>query len=202
MKYVFVDIDGPMIPMRAYFLPQQTPVVSIFDPCAVSMLLRLVHASQAKLVVSSSWGTQGYDACMEVFAKNGIHPNLFHEDWVTPRKMSSSRVQEIRMWLDRHPETTHYVALDDEGLDADFLPCAVQCDAYEGFSWRNFLECCVYLDAYSHPDENNRQKYLAQVEYFKRREIRRTKRPNEFGVGLTREAADLIFPQTPANKDE
>jgi HAD domain in Swiss Army Knife RNA repair proteins len=202
MKAILVDIDGPMIPMRAYFLPQQTPIVSIFDPCAVSMLLRLVDISQAKLVVSSSWGSQGYDRCMEVFTKNGIRPELFHKDWITPRKMSSSRTQEIMMWLDRHPEVTHYVAIDDEGLDYEVLPCSVLCDAHEGFSWRNYLECCVHLDSYTHDDDNNRQKYLSQIEYFKRREIWRTKRYHEPGAYLVREAADLVFPLIPENKDE
>jgi hypothetical protein len=173
-KVIFVDIDGPMIPLRAWFLPNQTPIVSIFDPCAVSLLLRLVDRSQAKLVVSSTWGLHGYDSCMETFEKNGIHRDLFHEDWVTPRKMSSARYHEIRWWLDRHPEVTHSVAIDDADLNMDFVPCAVKCDCAEGMSWRNYLECCVYLDAYA--DTDGRDKLPSQIEYYKRREIWRTKR--------------------------
>lgn len=202
MKIIFLDFDGPMIPMRAYCLPNQTPIVSLFDPCAVAMLLKLIGISQAKLVISSTWGNQGYDTVANVLGKNGIDPQLLHEDWVTPRKLSSSRVQEIRMWLDRHPEVVDYVAIDDEQLDFDFLPKAVLCDAYEGFSWRNYLECCVHLDAYEDPRYDSRDKYVEQILYHKRREIWRTKRKNEPGKYLAWEAADLVFPKVPPNADE
>lgn len=201
-KAIFIDVDGPMIPMRAYYLPQQTAPVSIFDPCAVSLLLRLVDAAQAKLVVSSTWGYHGYDSCMEDFEKNGISSSLFHKDWITPRKMSSSRAQEIRWWLDRHPETTHSVAIDDEDLHIELVPCAVKCDGYEGMSWRNYLECFVHLDAFETLDTDGRAQTISQIEYFKRREIWRTKRSSEPGAHLRHVAADIVFPPNPPNNDE
>lgn len=193
-KVCFVDVDGPLIPTRAYFLPNQTTVVSIFDPCAVSLLLKIVEQSSAQLVVSSTWRSKGYDRCMELFEKNGISRNLFHTDWSTPRKMTSSRTQEICWWLAAHPEITHYVAIDDEHLDYDLLPNTVQCDEYEGFSWRNYMECCVFLESYG--DFDTLETIQTQIEYNKRREIWRTKRKGEPGAYLTWQAADLVFPRS------
>lgn len=200
-KILFLDIDGPLIPMRAYFLPGQTKIVSLFDPCATSLVLKLIEQSGAKLVVSSSWGSQGYDKCMAVFEKNGIARSHFHTDWVTPRKMSSERIHEIKWWLDDHPEVTHYVAIDDEGLDVNWVPNSVLCDAYEGFSWRNYLECKVYLDIHRE-GESVADKTVPMIQYLKKREIWRTKRRGEEGSFLTQQAADLVFPQIPPNKDE
>lgn len=194
-RVIFLDIDGPMIPVRAMYLPQQTLVASVFDPCAVALLNRLLLFSEAKLVISSTWRHKGKDPCVQVLEKNGINPAVLHEHWDTPRKMSSTRTEEIRMWLDRHPEVKHYVAIDDEQLDFELLPSAVQCDAHEGFSWRNYLECCVHLDAYEHPDTDSRSKFLEQIQYFKRREIWRTKRRNEPGSSLTHVYADELFPR-------
>lgn len=142
---VFLDIDGPMIPVRAFFLPNQTRPASIFDPCATGMLLKLLQESSAKIVISSTWGQFGKDRCEELLAKNGIDPSYLHEDWVTPRKMSSARYHEIKWWLDKHPEVTHYVAIDDEDLPIDWITNAVKCDGAEGFSLRNFKECEVAL---------------------------------------------------------
>lgn len=198
---ILLDFDGPMIPMRAYFLPTQTNPVSIFDPCAVALLNRLIAISQAKIVISSTWGRQGLSTITDVLAKNNIDPSHLHEDWITPRKFSSSRSSECKWWLDDHPEVTHYVALDDEQLNYDMLPHAIQCDPYEGFSWRNYLECCLFLDSYQHDDPNNSIKFQEQIKYHKRREIWRTKRGGEPGDHLASEAATQIFPHVDQNDE-
>lgn len=200
-KIIFLDIDGPMIPMRAFCLPDQTQPFSVFDPCAVAMLNKLLAISDAKIVISSTWGVLGRDQCVEVLQKNGINPKKLHKSWITPRKFSSSRCHEIKWWLDDHPNVVDYVAIDDEDLHVDFVPKAVKCDAYEGFSWRNYLECCVHLDAYERPDIESQSKYVEYIEYMKRQEIWRTKRHNEPGQYLTWEAADLVFPKEPLNND-
>ena len=37
-RVLFLDIDGPMIPYRAKYLPTQTAVMTKFDPIAVAMI--------------------------------------------------------------------------------------------------------------------------------------------------------------------
>ena len=141
-KVLFLDIDGPMIPRRAYFLPNQTGVVSIFDPVAVSLLLKVLEDSGAKIVISSTWGNHGQDLVKETLEKNGISWNYVHPDWVTPRKMSSSRDHEIKWWLQKHKEVTHWVSLDDEKLAKNNVRVSFE----DGMQWRHYLELLKYLD--------------------------------------------------------
>lgn len=155
------------------------------------MLLRIIHDSGAKLVISSTHGGRGYDHCVQLLRENGIDPALLHEDWITPRKMSSYRIHEICWWLDAHPETTHYVAIDDEQLDVEWVKNSVQCDGYEGFSFRNYLECCRFLDCIEPEKTEERDR---MIQYLKRREIWRTKRMNEEGSWQLHWFAEQMFP--------
>jgi len=118
-KVLFLDFDGPMIPRRAYYLPKQTLIVSKFDPVAVALLNSVLDETGAKLVISSTWGKQGKDIVKPTLEENGISWNRVHEDWVTPRKFSSTREMEIKMWLDKHRDITHWASLDDENLELD-----------------------------------------------------------------------------------
>ncbi len=112
-KIIFLDFDGPLIPRRAYYLPGQTKAVSIFDPIAVSLINRLIGLGDVKIVISSSWAIQGLDTIKKVFSKNGIDPSYIHEDWTTPKKMTSYHINEINWWLEDHPETDAWVSFDD-----------------------------------------------------------------------------------------
>lgn len=118
-KVLFLDIDGPMIPRRAFYLPKQTLVVSKFDPVAVALLNSVLDKTGAKLVVSSTWGNLGIEVVKPSFEENGISWDQVHQDWVTPRKLTDSRVHQIRMWLDKHPGIDLWASLDDENLDLD-----------------------------------------------------------------------------------
>ena len=201
-KVIFLDIDGPMIPVRASFLPNQTLITSVFDPCAVSLVNKLITISGASVVISSVRGDEGRSAMVQLLESNGISSTALHTDWVTPRKMSSYRCNEVRWWLDRHPEITHSVAIDDEDLNMKIVPCAVKCDEYEGFSWRNYLECCVHLDSYEHPTHNSKSNYEAMIYYAKRKEIWRTTRANEPIQHRVWHLSDQLFPPIPVNPSD
>lgn len=168
-----MDIDGPMIPLRAYGLSTNKCPVDTFDPCATNLVLQLLAKSsqdqQTKIVCSSTWGLQGHAVFEDLLERNGINHLLLHKDWCTPRKMSSSRSQEILWWLGKHPEITHYVAVDDEHLSEELVPNAVLCDGYEGFSWRNFMEAKVFLEAFDQYED--RDKLITTINYHKQREI-------------------------------
>jgi hypothetical protein len=191
-KIIFLDIDGPMIPVRAYFLAKpDSGTLSTFDPLASVMLNKLLEISGAKLVISSIKASSGYDEMVKLLEDNGISPSHMHEDWVTPRRMSSYRIHEICWWLEKHPEVTHYVAIDDENLDMSWVPCAVLCDAYEGFSLRNYLECCVHLDSY---EDRNPDEVKDMISLLKRRELWRTQRNGEAGQQKVWDLSKDLFP--------
>lgn len=178
-KCIFLDFDGPMVPVRAYWLPNQTKPASVFDPVAVSLLNKLIQDSGAKLVISSSWRFFGRDRVGEVLSKNSIDPAHLHDDWETPRKFTSQRIHEISWWLADHPEVTHSVAIDDEVLDMHFVPNAVQADTYEGFSLRNYLEARLFLDVYGENEQAQKNEHRQLIMALKENAIAHLKRKGD-----------------------
>lgn len=204
-KAIFVDVDGPMIPARAMFLPGQTGIYSVFDPCATSMLLQLLDKSGAKIVISSTWGSQGYNKIVELFEKNGINRSYLHDDWRTPRKMSSYRCHEIAWWLDNHPEITHYVAIEDEDLEPAFVPNAVKCDTYEGFSFRNYKECTAFLGIEGQIRTGSSiEETMTFVNWMRQAEMKRAAHYSNHPLhGKLMQMARDMFPYiTPAQKED
>jgi hypothetical protein len=179
-----------MIPSKAYKLINQTRLVSVFDPCAAAMLRDLLKLSDAHIVISSTWASHGFDDCLNLLEYNHIDSDLIHPDWRTPRKLTSTRTQEIYSWLQEHPEITHYVALDDEQLDSQMLPGFVQCDMDEGMSYRNYLEAKVLLDVATAEDVN-------KIYWLKRKEIWRLERKGDEKAYKTYQIADEMYPVEP-----
>lgn len=120
-KALFLDLDGVLLPGRAYMLPNQTkPIVTTFDPCAVAMLNEACRKQKRKIVLHTSWIRTGFwqigrdgpgdvhDHCIT----QGVNPDHFHEDAYCCRDIHW-RYQRIDEWLARHPEVTDYVILDD-----------------------------------------------------------------------------------------
>lgn len=53
---IFFDLDGVLLPGKAYYMPGQTwPIPVKFDPCAVGLLNSLALKLDAKLVLHSNW---------------------------------------------------------------------------------------------------------------------------------------------------
>lgn len=120
MKVLFLDIDGPMIPGRAYDMPGQTrPLVMNFDPCAVGLLNTFCAKHGWRIVIHSSWvrvfGEQKtYDHCI----KQGLDPQYFAKDaWCS--EQINWRYSRVARYLADHKEISHYLILDDEEYEVD-----------------------------------------------------------------------------------
>lgn len=118
-KVVFLDFDGPMVPARAEFL-QKRKEFDVFDPCAVAMLNNIIEITGTKLVISSTFGSRGYEKTLQVFHENGIDPGHLHADWVTERDPYRERADQIEHWIDQHPEVRRYAVLDDWDMTETF----------------------------------------------------------------------------------
>jgi hypothetical protein len=147
-KVLFLDIDGVLLPGRAYKLPNQTrPVVTIFDPCAVSMVNEACRKQKRKIVIHSSWirtgfwsiGKDGPGDVHDHMIDQGINPLHFHEDAYCNRDMSW-RYDRIDEWLARHPEVIDFVVLDDENCPDDwkFKTHLIHTDFDEGITMKIF----------------------------------------------------------------
>lgn len=131
-KVLFVDVDGPLIPARALFLPENLQRTWVeqwrFDPCAVGMLNFLAWAVPDLHAVISSHrvgfaahvpGLEGLTTLDRafwegIFEKNGLQLKL-HHDWITPRRVGGDpKVIEIDRWLAKHPEVTTFAVIDDD----------------------------------------------------------------------------------------
>lgn len=127
-KIIFLDVDGVLLPHRAYALPgnegfgamivphtgQALPRRRTFDPVAVAMVQRLVKATGAKVVWSSSWANFDQPTLEKIMAENGLDAATFDVRAFTPRWLGANRAQEIDLWLHEAGKTVDWIALDND----------------------------------------------------------------------------------------
>lgn len=132
---VFLDIDGPMVPMNFWSRKDKDKKGHMaFDPAAVATILRVLNETGAKLVISSSWRNIGYERMSSILEEEGISKDYLHEDWSIDFSYDvgmSGRADFIRTWLKRHPEIKHYAVVDDVELD---IPNLVKVSTFDGMS--------------------------------------------------------------------
>jgi hypothetical protein len=129
-KIIFLDFDGVLltagdtvtqIDFDGLTTENYLNTVVFTNDC-VRNLNALLNATQAKLVMSTSWAGQATISmignCLE---RNNIDPtNIFEYelgaegDWKTPRKLTSQRHHEIKWWMSDHPEIKKWAVLDDD----------------------------------------------------------------------------------------
>lgn len=127
-KIVFLDFDGVLLPDP--MAQQQTNdgmnssnylETVAFDPACVSNLNHLLHKTDAEIVLSTSWAKgHSISQLSNCLLRNGIDPTRIFEyddpgdgNWMTPRDRGFNRGEEIREWLQAHPEIQQWAALDD-----------------------------------------------------------------------------------------
>lgn len=142
-KVIFLDIDGVLWTVKtAITVDKDSDIRSIdaLDPvlCRLLSLLKEVDTG-LRLVISSTWRKRcTKEWLVNHFAGYGL-TIPFHEDWRTIIVGNGHRGDEIREWLDRHPEVMTYVCIDD---DSDFHPDQplVKTHVYDGLSFQNWRD--------------------------------------------------------------
>ena len=112
MKIIFLDIDGVL---NSHATPNLRGFPYIVDPVLLARLRDVLHRTDAKTVLSSTWRV---DPVGLLAAKYFDIPF----DDVTPDQPASPRGAEITTWLKAHPEVTRYAVLDDSDDCLDELP--------------------------------------------------------------------------------
>jgi hypothetical protein len=102
-----------------------------FNEKAVKILNSILEETGAEIVVSSDWKLYcTLEELQEMFDKYGVikspidtTPNIelkYDKNYYTKEELASYRVTEIKQWLNKHPEVTHWVAVDDLPLGEKF----------------------------------------------------------------------------------
>lgn len=123
---LFLDFDGPLYPER--HIPFSKHISAYphklhqwityweMDKTSVRQLNSLYDIYEFDTVVSSSWKHYvDREDVIKLFVENGLNLKV-HEDWCTPDKFTSYRVNEICWWLDEHTENNvapQHIILDD-----------------------------------------------------------------------------------------
>lgn len=105
------------------------------DKKAVRILNEILEESGAEYVVSSDWR---FHATLEELGdyylsqgvvkrpldSTGMFKDLFPKQWASLRfraDLELERYMEVENWLEKHPEVTHWVAVDDLNMSVEFL---------------------------------------------------------------------------------
>lgn len=138
---LFLDIDGVLnnFSNRETFLPIDSSgnrLETRLSKDAINLVNHICDETGAKVVISSSWREFDISTVSDNRKKNGDFLDLraflrkigltaeFHEDWRTPLSIEIdnrwsmiirgfTRGTEIQKWVEKHPEISNFVILDD-----------------------------------------------------------------------------------------
>jgi hypothetical protein len=161
VKVIFLDFDG-VLNCKAYFeacldrgseptTSDEDSEASALDPEALSRLNRIVEATDAKVVVSSSWRHGRSVEQLETLLRSRGFRGAVHDktmDWSTTESgifAGEQRGDEIREWLDRHPQVDAYVVLDDDNDMDAVRERFVQTDMHGGGLQDSHVERVIFM---------------------------------------------------------
>ena len=117
MKILFLDFDGVMVTDRyqaqltATNSPLRDEYGAQFDPVCVKNLRHIIDATDAGIVVTSTWKMDmGLDGIQKMWDARQIPGKVIG---VTPDIDPIHRGDEIQAWLDANQGAVRYVIIDD-----------------------------------------------------------------------------------------
>ena len=138
-KILFLDFDGVLNTEHYQGLlqyqssPWQDEYGAFFDPKAVKQLKRIIDATDADIVVESSWKYLGLDAMKELWKVRNLPGTIID---ITPSLLGKNKGVEIASWLSKYAkQDIRYVIIDDEYVILDSqLPHFILTNPYEGIT--------------------------------------------------------------------
>ena len=138
-KILFLDFDGVLNTEHYQGLlqyqgkPWQDEYGAFFDPKAVKQLKRIIDATDADIVIESSWKYLGLDAMKELWKVRNLPGTIID---ITPSLLGKNKGVEIASWLSKYAkQDIRYVIIDDEYVILDSqLPHFILTNPYEGIT--------------------------------------------------------------------
>ena len=144
MKVIFLDIDGVLNGSRTCLALGGYPMsfeddMDKFDKVAIAALRNFCLAVDIKMVLASAWRIH-YTAEQ---AANALDLPIIDRTPSLPTK----RGEEIKAWLDAHPEVERYAILDDDpDMLGEQLRFFTQTDHREGLQYADLLSLANTFD--------------------------------------------------------
>lgn len=112
MKIIFLDFDGVItIPPKWYIRPEK-----------IKWIKKIVDETGAKIVVSSSWRMSTVEKTKDIILdrpkrcpRNKMLQWFVDNLYDVTHTYKGLRGEEIKDWLNDHPEVENYVIIDDDG---------------------------------------------------------------------------------------
>lgn len=156
MKIIFLDIDGVLNTDRMIRMRKNLDIKTIeFEPEVMSNLSKIIKATNAKLVISSTWRVHRdtdlllWTALIDNLKKYNLEKEIFDITETEDGKIKRQpRWKEIANWLLKNKEQniSSFVILDDE-WGMDFLePNFVRCSSSVGISEENCIDAIAILN--------------------------------------------------------
>ena len=155
-KIIFLDFDGVLNTEYHQDLLQylgkswQDEYGALFDPNAVKQLKRIIDATNADIVVESSWKYLGLDTMKELWEVRNlpgriidITPSTISDEYLLSSDLENIHPSllhckgvEISSWLSKYEtQDIRYVIIDDEYVILDSqLPHFILINPYEGIT--------------------------------------------------------------------
>ena len=148
MNIIFVDFDGPLVNGKSFLFPRADDELPKFDEFSIVAFNHWAKYSKAKIVLSTNWcWHKSVDELKYICKMNGLGFD-YHEQTLTPKKMTSLRHDEIRMWIELYGrDGDKYLIVDDDKI-CQYLDVGkwINVDYYNGISLENFIEGCQYFE--------------------------------------------------------
>lgn len=142
MKIIFCDVDGVLLP---FSYSGQAPLRKFgqaeFSKAAVQHLNEILK-TDAKIVISSAWRHWGLDHMKKLFQNNGIDSNKVID---CTGNENGDREHQVQCWLDRNPNTTKFVILDDASDFPTMLPKLIKPNSYVGLTEKDAKQALLLL---------------------------------------------------------
>lgn len=127
MKVLFLDCDGVLNHSPDFRVVAEEAFIYRLNGELIDNLKRVIEETGCKIVLSSAWRLM----------RDGRETV---EQWATPvfdvtPSMNGPRGDEIKAWLDAHPEVERYAIVDDDGdMLPEQLPYFIQTDFDHGLT--------------------------------------------------------------------
>ena len=170
MKVIFLDIDGVLNSVQSSIGEGgKSYDYEGLSRTGVGLLEKLCELTGAKIVVSSTWRSDGHEAIAGAFAVCGWRSIIMSKTVVgTTPHLSKARGHEIQNWLESTPSASNYVIIDD---DSDMLETQmdhfVKTDNVLGFTLYDMVKAMDILGVIDDPEKIKRADELRRIVDFK-----------------------------------